>query len=84
MPLYFFHLRTPGGAARDAFGLQLSGFEDAYLEAFQAVPGMAADLVKEQCDPMCCGFMIMDAEGQPLADLPFTDVLWRHRRPPIS
>lgn len=76
MPAFYFHLRTPIGLEIDDKGLDLADFEHAYLEAYRAVPTVAADLVLENCNPYRCAFVIADAAGRTLDELPFAEVFY--------
>jgi hypothetical protein len=81
MPLFYFHLRGPKGLERDDVGLELACVEAAYLGACQAVPGMSADLAREETNPARYAFEITDARGNLLMDVPFTEVLDRGHKP---
>ena len=81
MPWFYFHLRGPKGLDRDDVGLELAGVEAAYLGACEAVPGMSADLAREETNPARYAFEITDAHGNLLMDVPFTEVLDRGHKP---
>lgn len=85
MPLYYFHLRTPGGLEPDEEGVDCPDLETAYLEACRTIPSMAADLVRRGLSPMQHAFAITDAQGAPLLEVPFAEMLrdaGKPRRPP--
>ncbi|MHB2210787.1 DUF6894 family protein [Methylobacterium sp. CM6257] len=81
MPLFYFHLHGPRGLERDDAGLELSGIEAAYLEAYRAVPAMSADLAQGKENPARYAFEIADASGNMLMEVPFTEVLDCGRKP---
>ncbi|MBP1182105.1 DUF6894 family protein [Methylobacterium sp. PvR107] len=81
MPLFYFHLRGPNGLERDDVGLELPCVDAAYLGACRAVPGMSADLAREETNPARYAFEITDACGNLLMDVPFTEVLDRGHKP---
>lgn len=64
----------------DHEGLELAGVEEAYLEAFKAVPGMSSDLAFDAKNPIRYGFEITDALGKILMVMPFAEVLDRGRK----
>lgn len=80
MPQFFFHLRGPGGLDYDEEGLELASVEAAYLEAFEAVPGMGSDLASNAKNPIRYSFEITDAHGTVLMVVPFAEVLDRGRK----
>lgn len=75
MPLFFFHLRTPEGLDPDENGLMMPDLETAYLEACDSIPDMAADLVHKGLSPMPFSFVIADAAGETLMEVPFAERL---------
>lgn len=77
MPRYFFHLRTPHGLERDDTGLDFAALEDAYLEACEAIPSLAADALRNRQHPTDYAFHISDASGRTLLDVPFTEMVAR-------
>ena len=81
MPLYFFHLRSRSRYERDEEGLDCADLETAYMAACDAMPGLAADLLREGRNPMEHAFEVADAEGSPLLELPFTEMVRDGRRP---
>jgi hypothetical protein len=81
MPLFFFHLRTPHGLERDAFGLDRPSVEAAYLEACRTIPDLCVDLLNEGAAPLACAFLICDADGTELIEVPFNEQLHDGRRP---
>ncbi|WP_267406938.1 hypothetical protein [Methylobacterium sp. GC_Met_1] len=80
MPLFFFHLRTPEGLDPDEDGLMLSDLETAYLEACASIPDMAADLARTGLSPMPYSFVIANAAGEALMEVPFAERLRDPRR----
>jgi hypothetical protein len=81
MPQFFFHLRTPCGLERDAFGLERPSLEAAYLEACRTIPDLCVDLMNEGTAPLACAFLICDADGAELIEVPFSEQLHDGRRP---
>lgn len=75
MPLFFFHLRTPDGLDPDEDGLLMPDLETAYLEACASIPGMAADLARSGLSPLPYTFIITDADGETLMEVPFAERL---------
>lgn len=75
VPLFHFHLRTPNGLDRDEDGLIMPDLETAYLEACASIPDMAIDLIREGLSPMPYAFVITDAVGKTLMDVPFSERL---------
>jgi hypothetical protein len=75
MPRFFFHLRSPTGLERDDIGLDLDGVEAAYLGAYAAIPEMTLDLLREKANPYQHAFEIMDAAGNLLMEVLFSEVL---------
>lgn len=84
MPIFRFHLRRRKTIDPDDHGIEFRDFEQAYLEACQAIPDVARDLLVQGVDPITCAYVICDEQGRYLADVPFTEVLppskWRLRR----
>ncbi|MBB2960948.1 DUF6894 family protein [Methylobacterium sp. R2-1] len=81
MPRFFFHLRSHNGWEQDDTGLDLDGVESAYLEAYAAVPAISADLLREKANPYRHTFEIMDASGNLLLEVPFSEVLEEGKQP---
>lgn len=81
MPLFFFHLRTPRSFERDAFGLDRPSLEAAYLEACRTIPDLCVDLLNEGTAPLACAFLICDADGTELIEVPFNERLHDGRGP---
>jgi hypothetical protein len=75
MPLYFFHLSTPGAYSHDDLGIEYADVETAYLGAYQAALDIGLELLRERTDPSRHVFEIMDQDGQMLFELPFSEVL---------
>ncbi|MGH1571420.1 DUF6894 family protein [Methylobacterium sp. P31] len=80
MPHFYFHLRTPGGLERDAFGLDRPSLEAAYLEACRTIPDLCGDLLHEGIAPLACSFLICDAAEAELLEVPFGERLHDGRR----
>lgn len=80
MPLFYFHLRTPGGLDSDEDGLVMADLDTAYLEACASIPGIAAELVHQGLSPMPYTFVIANAAGEPLMEVPFAERLHNPQR----
>ncbi|WP_091788553.1 hypothetical protein [Methylobacterium sp. UNC378MF] len=80
VPLFFFHLRTPDGLDPDEDGLVLADLETAYLQACASIPDMAAELMHTGHSPMPYSFVIADAAGETLMEVPFGERLRNPRR----
>lgn len=81
MSRFYFHLCTPKGLERDPVGLDWPSLEVAYLEACRAIPGLCADLLHEGIAPLTCAFVICDAAGSELMEVPFGERLHDGRTP---
>lgn len=80
MPLFYFHLRTPHGLDPDEDGLVLADVETAYLQACAAIPEMAADFARAGLSPIPYTFVIADALGEILIEVPFSERLYDPER----
>ena len=76
MPRYFFHLRGgPNSFSPDDLGVELPDIEAAYLEAFQTAKEMAQEWRKKGQNPRLYAFEIVDAAGELVLELPFSEAL---------
>lgn len=76
MPWFFFHLRGgPNSLDLDDLGLELSGIEAAYLEAFRAAKDMAQEWLRSGHNPRQYAFEVVNAAGELLLELPFSEAL---------
>lgn len=75
MPLYFFHLASPGHYSTDEVGCEFADAEAAYLEAHQATLEIAFDLLRTRVDPSHHRLDICDAAGTVVFQLPFAEAL---------
>ena len=76
MPRFFFHHRGgPKGLSLDEIGVSLPDAEAAYLEAFQAAKDMGQEWLSKGCDPRPYAFEVVNAAGEPVLDLPFSEAL---------
>lgn len=82
MALFRFHMRTPSGTEDDDVGLDCTDLEAAYFEACRSIPPIAAELMDEGVDPIACTFLIANAAGETLMEVPFDERLRQSRRPP--
>lgn len=80
MPLFYFHLQTPNGLDPDEDGLAMPDLETAYLQACASIPDMAIDLVREGLNPLPYSFVITDADGEMLMEVPFAERLRNPQR----
>ncbi|MGU3663730.1 DUF6894 family protein [Methylobacterium sp. A49B] len=80
LPLFYFHLQTPNGLDPDEIGLEMTDLETAYLQACASIPDMAAELVFEGLSPMPYIFVIADAAGETLMEVPFAERMRDARR----
>lgn len=80
VPLFHFHLRTPDGLDPDEDGLDMPDLETAYLQACASIPDMAAEFVYEGLSPLAFSFVITDAAGETLMEVPFAERLRDPRR----
>jgi hypothetical protein len=74
VPHFYFHLRDELGFHPDDVGLDFPDVETSYLEAFRAAVGLWGELLQQRRDPRCSRFEITDARGEPLFELPFSEV----------
>ncbi|MGW8788733.1 DUF6894 family protein, partial [Heyndrickxia sporothermodurans] len=72
-------LRTPNGLDPDEDGLVMADLETAYLQAYASIPDMAAELMQQGLNPMPYSFVIADAAGEALMEVPFAE-RWRDPR----
>lgn len=75
MPRYFFHLRGPTTQVSDPDGVD---FDDADA-AWEAARRMAQSLMRTEGDGqtawLACRFEVLDAAGEVVFELPFSEVL---------
>lgn len=75
LPLFLFHLRTPDGLDEDDLGIELPDLERAYLEAYRAIPETVVDLMRQGVEPRGHAFVIADAAGAVLMEVPLSEPL---------
>lgn len=75
LPLFLFHLRTPDGLEEDDLGIELPDVEHAYLEAYRAIPETVVDLMRQGVEARDHVFVIADAEGAVLMEVPLSEPL---------
>jgi hypothetical protein len=84
MPNFRIHFRNRATIEPDEIGLEVRDLHHAYLEAVKAIPETARDLLIHGQDPMRCAFVICDAKGAQLMEVPFSELLspaeWRTAR----
>lgn len=83
MPVYKIHLRRRSTILPEDIGIAFPSLDDAYLEICRIIPDTARDLLIEGRDPLAASYIICDAKGRQLMEVPFDDVLspreWRLR-----
>lgn len=84
MPVYKIHLRHRSSIQPDDLGIEYPNLEAAYLDVCHIIPDTARDILIDGRDPMAAAYLICDAAGRQLLEVPFEDVLspreWRLRR----
>lgn len=84
MPSFLFHFRSRTEVHPDDTGLECRDLHHAYLEVCRTIPDMARDLLVQGQDPLACSYVICDAKGVRLMEVPFAEVLspeeWQIRR----
>jgi hypothetical protein len=80
MERFFFHLKTPSAMQRDETGIELGSMEEARAEAVNAIPGLAADLLRVGTDPMNCELIIVPQSGKGQAVVRFLDLVKGRQR----
>jgi hypothetical protein len=74
MPLFYFHFGDDDGSGDDD-GIEFPSIEAAYLDAYHAAIDMWAEARHQGRDPGFDCFIIKDAQGQVVLELPFVEVL---------
>jgi hypothetical protein len=74
MPLFYFHVGDDDGSDGDD-GIEFRSIEAAYLDAYHAAIDMWAEARHQGRDPGFDRFIIKDAQGQVVLELPFVGVL---------
>lgn len=75
MPLFFFDLTGPDRMRPDALGLSCASLEAAYLEVLETLQTDALDILARGQNPFAFTYLIRNADGQILMEVPFTDLL---------
>lgn len=85
MPHFYFNFLGGEDNAADEFGCEFESLDLAYLDAYQSMVRIGADLLLEQKDPSNQRIEITDGSGTILMVLPFDDVFRRRssRRPAV-
>ena len=85
MPRFYFNFLGGDNSAADEFGSEFDNLNLAYLDAYQSMVRIGADLLLEQKDPSNQCIEITDDGGTVLMTLPFDDVFRRRssRRPAV-
>lgn len=84
MRLFFFHIKTNDQLQRDEIGMRCESPEKAYREGYEAIPELAAELLRDGIDPMACELIVEDEAHQRLFTIPFTARLKQQSRPERS
>ncbi len=77
MPRFYFNFLGSDDSAADEFGCEFNSLDLAYLDAYQSMVRIGADLLLEQKDPSNQRIEITDDGGTVLMTLPFDDVFRR-------
>lgn len=80
LPLFHIHLRKPDGLEEDELGIEFPDLERAYLETYRAIPETVIDLMRQGVGSRGHAFVIADASGVILMEVPLDEPL-RTRRP---
>ena len=85
MPRFYFNFLGGEDSAADEFGCEFESLDLAYLDAYQSMVRIGADLLLEQKDPSNQRIEITNDRGTILMILPFDDVFRRRpsRRPAV-
>ncbi len=75
MPNFHFNFRSGSSLLEDESGLECDSVEQAYLLAFEGAADMWRELLRQRQDPRSCGFIVTDADGRAMFELPFGEVL---------
>lgn len=77
MPRFFFNFLGDADSAADNVGCEFATLDLAYLDAYQSMVRIGADLLLEQKDPSVQRIEITDDGGVILMTLPFDEVFRR-------
>lgn len=72
---FFLHLKSPDAIDRDDIGLACEDLEHAYLQACEAIPDVAAEILRNRRDPMKYSFLIENEAGERLMTVPFSELV---------
>jgi hypothetical protein len=75
MRRFFIHLNVDGTLQRDQIGLLCEAPELVYMHACRSIPDLAAAMLRARQNPMHCRFLIENAEGEEMFDVPFSEVI---------
>ncbi len=75
---FYFHLKSPDAIERDDEGVECENIELAYLRVCEAIPDVAAEILRERKDPMRFSFLIANEAGELLMTVPFTELVREH------
>lgn len=82
LPLFYIHMHTPDGLEEDDLGIEFPDIECAYLETYRAIPEMVADLIRQGVEPSGHAFIIANAAGAVLMEVPLSEPLRIRPEPP--
>ncbi|WP_342111833.1 DUF6894 family protein [Methylobacterium sp. SI9] len=80
MPLFHIHLRRPDWLEEDELGIEFPDLERAYLETYRAIPETVVDLMRHGVEPRGHAFVIADAAGVVLMEVPLSEPLRPQRQ----
>lgn len=76
MPRFFFHIRgVHQELSRDELGLEFPDVKTVYIETFCAARDIGAELVARGRSPRGCIIEVMNAAGELVFRLPFSEAL---------
>ena len=75
MPRFFFDFSSGGTVVADDVGTEFPSLEEAYLDACRSALEMSFEKLRIRNDPNLDSVEILDAQGQSLMQVPFSDVL---------
>jgi hypothetical protein len=75
MPIYFFHLATPGQLIEDDEGMELANLDEARETAAESAKQLIADALEEGGDVGGYAFNVTDETGQPVLIFEFKPLL---------
>jgi len=80
LPLFHIHMRRPDRLEEDELGIEFPDLERAYLETYRAIPETVVDLMRHGVEPRGHAFIIADAAGVVLMEVPLSESLRPQRQ----